>query len=581
MRGTARSYGVKALRRDAVAGLTVALVAAPQSMAFAHVAGVPAVYGLYTAIVCAIVGGLLTTSSHLVIGPTNTMSLLVYFTVASVGGDPAARIETAVTLTLLVGGIQVLCALAGFGELLRYVSHSVIVGFSAGAGVLIAAGQLPACLGIDISDYASSYHGLAETFDRMMQGTDQVSWRPIAVCLVCLATALACARISRLLPAFLIALAVGTLLVLAAGWSPEHLKLAGDLPRSLPLPAAPSMSWSDWEPHFGSAVAIALIGMIEAVGISKTIAGRTGERIDANQELFAQGLTNLVGSFFRCIPSTGSFSRSALNHAAGGATRFAGVYSGLFVAVVLLTLAPAARKLPMAAIAAILLIIGYRLIDWRYCFRLARGNRADLMVCLGTFLATLTVPLDYAVFVGVFLNIALYLQRARQVYVTELVRDPRAPNDRTAFVERAVRTVGGGRVRFLQLEGNLFFAAADELQDRFRALVGGPAELVILRLKRTHMLDATVMRVIEQFALRMREKDGHVLLCGVRPRMAKRMEGFGLIEVIGEQNVFLADEAVFGSARRALRRAEEIMGRSLDEAEEEGEESLKDTDGQR
>ncbi|MEM9915554.1 MAG: SulP family inorganic anion transporter [Planctomycetota bacterium] len=584
--GTLRGYHGGKFRGDLVAGLTVAMVAIPQSLAFASIAGVPLIYGLYTAIIGGIVGALLTSSSHLAIGPTNTMSLLVSSALVAsavpAGGD--AAIQTAVMLTLAAGVMQLAFALARMGELVRFVSHSVIVGFSAGAGVLIAVGQVPAFLGISLAEVESHHEGVAEKIDRLIQAVgimaERPDWRPIAVGVVSMAVALACRRISRWLPAYLLAVVAGAAMVFFAGWDGTHIRLVGDLPAGLPTFEAPTLSWDAYRPLLGPALAIALVGMIEAYGIGKTLAAKSGERIEANQEFFCQGVTNLVGAFFRCIPSTGSFSRSALNHAAGAQTQFACLLGGVFVAVIFMLLAPAARYIPMASIAAILFVIAYGLIDFDYVRRIAKSNPADLLVCVGTFAATLTISLEIAVFVGVFLTIALYLQRARQLYVTEMVRTLGVAS---GFIERPLtsnrpRGIGGNdeddngdaqagdsSIVFLQVEGNLFFAAADDLQDRFNQMLAErDVAVVILRLKRTHLVDATIMHVIEQFAHQMQEENRHVILCGLRQRMYDRMQTYGLIDDLGEDNVYVSGGEPFRSAKQAVERARDLVRPSLD-----------------
>ncbi|MEM8737354.1 MAG: SulP family inorganic anion transporter [Planctomycetota bacterium] len=580
---SARGYRGSDLRGDAVAGLTVAMVAIPQSMAFATIAGVPPIYGLYTAIVGTMVGSLLMSSRYLAIGPTNTMSLLVAGGFVALSVPDADHIGVAVMLTLFAGLIQVLFALARMGELVRYVSHSVIVGFSAGAGVLIAVGQVPAFLGVSLAGTSGRYHGVGDKVDRMIQAIglngESVGWEPIAVGVVSLGVALGCRKLSRWLPEYLLAVAAGAGMVMVAGWGEGELALVGTLARGLPEWRMPTLDWDQYRPLFAPAAAIALVGMLDAYGIGKRLASKSGERIDANQEFLSVGASNTVGAFFQCIPSTGSYSRSALNYAAGARTRFAGLFAGGFVAGVFLLLAPLAEAIPMASIAAILFVIAFGLIDWDYVKRIAKSNPADLLVCVGTFVATLTLSLEVAVFVGVFLTIALYLQRARQLYITEMVRTPGVAS---GFIER--RVGGGGPygqaaggpddaaeddgpprdpgIVFLQVEGNLFFAAADDLQDRFNDLLASPVRVVILRLKRTHMVDATIMHVIGQFARQMRGDGRNVILCGVRERMYDRMAEYGLVEDLGGANVLVSGDEPFSSAKRAVERARGLVGPS-------------------
>lgn len=574
-----QTYSPGKFRGDTMAGLTVAMVAIPQSMAFATIAGVPPIYGLYTAIIGAIVGALLTSSPHLALGPTNTMSLLVSSGFVALAVTDGQALQVAIMLTLFAGLIQILFALARMGELVRFVSHSVIVGFSAGAGVLIAVGQVPAFLGVSLRGTSSNFQGVGEKIDRLFQAIrlngESIGWEPIAVGLMSLVVVLVCKQVSKWLPSYLLATVVGGVMVYVMKWTDADLALVGELERGLPSFAMPELDWHAYRPLFAPALAIALVGMLDAYGIGKKLAARSGDRIDANQEFLCVGATNVVGAFFRCIPSTGSYSRSALNEAAGAKTRFAGLLAGVFVAVIFVTLAPAATFIPMASIAAILFVIAYSLIDFDYVKRITKSNPADLLVCVGTFAATLTFSLEIAVFVGIFLTIALYLQRARQLYITEMVRTPGVAS---GFIERPLKsgtphgigqaddndesTADDHAIVFLQVEGNLFFAAADDLQDRFNDLLASEARVVILRLKRTHLVDATIMHVIEQFNRQMRKTRRHLILCGVRPRMYDRMDEYGLVSDLGDDHIFVSDNEPFRSAKNAVERARQLLSPS-------------------
>ncbi len=562
----ARGYRPGWLGPDLFAALTVALVALPQSMAFAEVAGLRPEVGLYAMIVAAVVGGLLTSSRQVSIGPTNTMAIMAgsALLVMSVPGgvaDPAQKAVFIAGVAVLAGVIQVLLALARMGELVRYVSQSVLVGFAAGAGVLIAINQVPAFLGIPLDSTDADVNGVPKTVVRLIETATAPDGRAVLIGVASLVVALGCRLISRWLPAHLLAVVVGGLIVWLAGWGDGRVDIVGELPRGLPGFAAPPTDVAFYRAMIVPALAIALVGMLDIYGIGKTLAGRSGQRVNAEQDFVTLGVTNIVTGLFRGMPISASYSRSALNADAGSRTQAAGILSGVITAVLFLALAPAAQFIPMASIAAILFVIAYGLIDWRYVRRIVRSNHADLAVCVGTFVATLLIPLEQAVFVGVFLNIALYLRRARQVYVLEMVRDEASP---TGLIERPLKQEGHeGGVVFLQLEGNLFFAASDDLQDRFHQVMHSGAKAVILRLKRTHMVDATIMHVLQQFARQMHERGGHVLLCGVRERMKHRMIEFGLTEVIPEDHIFTTRNDLFASAKAAIQRARELTGHDL------------------
>ncbi|MEX0655861.1 MAG: SulP family inorganic anion transporter [Phycisphaeraceae bacterium] len=558
---TLRRYDPATARSDVVAGLTVAVVAIPQSMAYAIIAGVPPVYGLYTLIFQSLIGALFNSQPLLSVGPTNTQSLLVASIVTRlVAPGTELYLQLVIALALLKGALQLLMAAAQLGHLVKYVSQSVIVGFTAGAGTLIIAGQISAFLGFEVTRAGDEWPGLLGTIQTLLPHLHAISPHAVGLGLLAMAILLVSRWISPFMPGPLLAIAVTGGIVYLAGWTGGELTLIPEIPQTLPTPALPSFSVSDFENILPGAMALALLGLMEAYAIGKGLANKTNTQIDANHELFGQGITNFLSSFLACIPGSGSFGRSGLNHYAGARTTFAGIYSAGCVLIIFLIFAPAAEYVPLTAIAAVLFVIAGGLIDWPYIRRLLYSQRADAVVCLGTLGATLTLPLAYAVFVGIFLNIALYLRRASQLHIAEMVRTPGGP-----FVERPVRDrAGEKKVMFLQVEGDLFFGLADELQDRLSSVANSGARVVLLRLKRTHSLDATVLSVLERFVHQMQARGGHVLLCGLRPELYQRLAAFGLVRQIGEENVFEAEYGVFTSAKRALARAKILVGASLD-----------------
>jgi SulP family sulfate permease len=282
--------------------------------------------------------------------------------------------------------------------------------------------------------------------------------------------------------------------------------------------------------------------------------------VNANQEFFAQGVANLVSSFWQCIPGSGSFTRSALDHAAGAQTRFSAVFNALFVAAIFLLFGSLARFIPLSALAAVLLFIAVGLVDWRHIIRLARTSQSDTVVCAATFAATLVAPLEYAIFIGIFLNIGLYLRQASRLHLHEMIHAPGGPFLETPIHDRS----GNKQVIFLQVEGDLFFGVADELQERLDALTHSEVHVAILRLKRTHSIDATALHVLEQFTDAMHRRHGHVILCGIKPELMRVLRGYDLVQRIGRENLFETGQGVFESAKQALRRAKQLCTSSID-----------------
>jgi sulfate permease, SulP family len=561
---SARGYNLRKLRGDVIAGLTVAFVAVPQSMAYAYIAGVPPQYGIYSSIIQCFVSAIFTSNDHLTCGPTNTQALLTAATVTRIvgPGEPVLYLQLVIGLTLLKGVIQLVFALAQVGNLVKYVSQSVIVGFVAGVGVLIGLGQIPGLLGLNVMRLPDEYPGVIGLTQRLLPHLTGVSTITLLIGGGSMALILAIRSVSKIVPAPLIAVIVSSALVYFMGWTGQDLELLGRLPEFLPSPSLPTLTLSQAEAMFGGAVALALLGMIETIGIGKSIAIHTGTPINANREFFAQGVANIAGAFFQNIAGSGSFIRTALNYLAGGKTRFAGVFNACFVALILLLCSDLARFVPLASLAGILMILAYQLIDFKRIIQIIRTSRSDAAVCLITFASALLMPLAYAIYLGIFLNLALYMRRASRLHMAEVVHPSGG-----LFIERPLRDKHGGQpVVFLQLEGDLFFGVADELQDRFTALLNDGPRVVILRLKRTHYIDTTVLGVFDQFVRRMSAKDRHVILCGLRPELKQKLQSFGLVEIIGPHNIFETGFGVFGSAKMAFRRAHDILGSSFDTA---------------
>ncbi len=551
-----KNYRRADLPADLLAGLTVSVVDLPQSMAFALIAGVPPIYGLYTAIFLAFLGALFTSSRFLSVGPTNTQSLLVAAVVSRLTHDPAVYLQLVLGLTLIKGIIQLAFAAARMGRMVRYVSHSVMIGFTAGAGVLIFAEQVPGFLGLDLSGVHHSLPGLLGAIQRIAPHLGATDPRALGIGIGVLIVVLVAPRLSRYAPGPLLAIAASGIVVALAGWTAGDLHLIGTLPRGLPAPSLPHLSLDQTEALLGGALALALLGMLESVSIAKSIAQRTGQRIDADQEFFGQGFANVIGAFFQCMPGSGSFSRTALQYVVGARTRFASVFCALFNAIIFLALAPMAKDIPLAALAAILLVVAVKLVDMPNIVRVIRTSRSDGLVLVATFLSALLLPLAYAIYFGIFLNIAIYLRQAGQLHLAELVETADG-----AFHERTYELTGESAqdVLFLQIDGSLFFAVVDDLSDRLDAIVKSKVQVVVLRFKRVHHIDANALFALERFVEAMHGSGGHVILCGIRPELAKRMDSFGATKLIGEANIFLESDNLHEGAKQALARARTII----------------------
>ncbi len=396
------------LRADVVAALTGAVIVLPQGIAFAIIAGLPPQYGLYTAIVTPIVAALFGSSRHLVSGPTTAISLVV-FSATSQHAEPGTPefISLALTLTFLAGVYQLVFGLAQLGRLVNFVSHSVVVGFTAGAAILIVTSQMKSVLGIDIPRGDSFLH----TWAFIASKVDGANGYVMAVAVGTLALALVLKHYLPRSPNLLVAMILGSLLSLGLDGPAHGVALVGKIPGHLPPLSMPDFSFATFRELASQALAVAVLGLIEAVSIGRSIAAKTHQRIDASQEFVGQGLSNIVGSFFSSYAGSGSFTRSGLNHSAGAETPLAAILAAVFLVVILLSIAPLTAYLPIPAMGGIILLVAWRLVDFHHIRTILRVSRSESAVLLVTFIATLLLELEFAIYAGVLLSLVLHLNR--------------------------------------------------------------------------------------------------------------------------------------------------------------------------
>ena len=388
------------LRGDAMAGLTGALLVLPQGIAYAAIAGLPPEYGLYCAIGPAVVAALFGSSMHLVSGPTAAISIVVFSALSplAVPGSPA-YITLALTLGFLVGAAQLAVGLARLGRLAHHISHSVVVGFTSGAAFLISASQLKHFFGLTAA-HATGFFGQLREAVALLPQSD---WHVAAVGAMALGAALVCRRVNRALPHMIVGMVAAALL---AAWF-GNVATVGALPAALPRLSTPSFDMGTWAKLGASAMVIAVLALTEAIAISRAIALRSGQTIDSNQEVIGQGLGNLAGSFLSGYPSSGSFTRSGLNFDAGAKTPLAAVFAACFLILLMALIAHWITYLPLAAMAGVLFLVAWGLIDRKEIASILKGPVHERVVLGVTFAATLVVALEYAVFIGIAVSLLL------------------------------------------------------------------------------------------------------------------------------------------------------------------------------
>jgi len=568
----ADTFGV--LRADLLAGLTVAALSLPQSMAYALLAGVDPRFGLYTAIVFTAVAGFFGSSRHLVNGPTGAVSLVIFAALAIF--DPEARLdafEAMFLLAVMIGVIQIAIAVLKLGDLTRYISESVVTGFIIGAATLTIIGQIANTLGVK-SQGTGRQHVLYRLYLTLTQ-PGHVNPKAVAIGLGSIVLAVLARKVVRryklpqldMLFVFL-TFTIGAYLagwsVAAAGGKPA-ISLIGNVPSALPRWHIPDIKLQ-WALQLGpSAAAIAVLAILEALAIAKAIAQKTGQRLDYNQQILAEGIGNLVGGFFRCMPGSGSLSRTAINYTAGARTRLSGIFTAAFVAITVLIFAPLAAYVPTALLAGLLIVAAARLFDIPRLRYILHGSAYDAALLLTTALSAVIIDIEGAIVIGTLLSITWYVTRASKLRDNELIVTP----ERVVRARVASDPPSEG-VLIYDFEGDLFFGAAPDFQ-RFLEHAAGEAESreirhIVLRLKRIRNPDVVALEVLDVFLKDARRDGLTILLAGIRPALYDALKQIGILDSYPGELIFREEETDYSSTLKAIRRGYELAAAQAQEA---------------
>ncbi len=544
------------LRADALAGLIGAIVVLPQGVAFATLAGMPPEYGLYSAMVPTVLAALFGSSWHAVTGPTNAVSLIVFATVAPLAepGSPH-YIHLVLTLSFMSGALMLAMGVLRLGMLVNFISHTVVVGFTAGAAMLILASQLRNFFGIDIERGLS----FLRTLESFVLQLDRIQPHVLLVAAVTLAAGILARRLMPKVPYMIVAMVAGSVLAFALnqalGFERTGIRTLGALPGALPPLSYPDFTLENMRKLLAIAVAVTVLGLTEAVSIARAIALKSGQRIDGNQEFIGQGLANIVASFFSGYPASASFNRSGLNYEGGAKTPLAAVFSSLFLVVVLLGVESLVTYLPIASMAAILFLVAWGLFDFHSIRNILRASRPETMVLASTFAATLLMELEFAILAGVTLSLIVYLNRTSHPTMRSIVPDPR--DERRAMVESGTEFAECPQVKILRIEGSIYFGAVNHVDAHFETLherSTGQKHLLLLS-KSINFVDVAGAELLAHEAERRRAMGGGLYFYGLRQPVRDALERSGLIEDIGRDNVFAVRREAIGSVFARLDRS--------------------------
>jgi len=526
------------LRADGIAALAGAVIVLPQGVAFATLAGLPPQYGLYAAMVPAIIAALFGSSLHLVSGPTNVISIFLFASL-SVLAIPSSTeyIKLALTVAFLVGVMQLVMGLARMGALVNFISHTVVISFTTGAACLIFAAQLQNFFGLDIPRGLS----FLETLTTFATTLLDLNLFVTAVGATTLLAALMTRRRFPKFPYMISAMVAGSvfafLLNLVFGVERTGIDMVGDLPGSLPQLSHPDMSLDTLKKTLPAAFAVMILALTEAVSIARAIATKTGQHIDSNQEFIGQGLSNIAGSFFSSYASSGSFNRSGVNYETGARTPLAAVGSALILIFLLLVLAPLSNHLPLAVMGAILFMVAWGLVDLKQIMAVIRTTRRETVVMLVTFFSALLVHLEFAIYAGVLLSLMLYLMQTSRPKILDVKPDPQ-PGSYHFTADTQLPDCP--QVKMLRINGEAFFGAVDHIQTHLEQIdLQMPTQKHLLIIASgINFVDIAGAELLTHEAQRRRRIGGQLYLYRMKDSARNFLERGGYLDLIGRENVF-------------------------------------------
>lgn len=526
---------------DLLAGITGAIVGAPQAMGFALIAGVNPVFGLYAATLPTIVGALVSRSALMTIAPTNALVVVVNGVLLSARVDE--QITIMVTLTLLSGVFLVLLGALRAGSLGRFVSNEVMTGFITGAVVLIVLGQIG-----NLTGYRTSERNPLLQIADITANIGAIDPQVIAVSAVTMVVVLVMMQRRLRVISGLVGLMIGSLLPIVLGWQVPTVRDIADIPQGLPMLVLPDLTRVP--DLLIPALALAILGAVQSAALMRSIASRERLAPDVNRDLLAMGVANVVGSFIRGLPVCGSLSRTAVNITGGATGRLANITSGILILGTLVVLSALIEQIALATLAANLIISAIKLIQIDAIVRVWRVNWASRLAMITTFAATLIVPLEQSIYVGVLLSLALYIvSSAERLHVVELL-----PLGAHQFrVAAPCRQLPSDGVVIFSVHGHLYFAAVDRLAKLLPDPVTADGTIVVLRLRENDYLGSTGIAFLERYHMALTERGGQLLLSGLSKGLHAELERSGAALLLHEENIFDADDILFNATENAYR----------------------------
>ena len=532
------------LKGDISAGLTVGVMLIPQGMAYAMIAGLPPIYGLYASTVPLVIYALLGTSRQLAVGPVAMVSLL---TAAGIGAVAEAGSETyialAIALAFFVGTIQFLLGAFRLGFLVNFLSHPVISGFTSAAALIIGLSQLKHLLGVNIP----RSHHIHEILMQAVERFGEINWPTVGIGVAGIGLIIGIKKINRAIPGPLLAVVFGILAVWGLGLTEYGVGIVGTVPDGLPKLVMPRLNMETIQLLAPVALAISLVSFMESIAVAKAIQAKHKDyKVDSNQELIALGMANIGGSFFSSYPVTGGFSRTAVNDQAGANSGLAAIISALLIVLTLLFLTPLFYYLPKAILASVIMVAVFGLIDTKEAVHLWKSNRSDFWMLMVTFIATLALGIEQGIGIGVVLSLAMIIFRTTRPHVAVLGKVPGTHFYRN--VERFEQVEQRPDILIVRFDAQLYFANTNYFKEKIEELTAAKGErlkAIIINAESINNMDSSAIHALDDIVTELKDQGLEVYFTGVKGPVRDAMVKGLLFDKIGARNFFMSvQEAV-------------------------------------
>ncbi len=541
----------KSWKDDLIAGLTGTIIVIPQAVAFAMIAGLPPIYGFYTAMISPIIAALYGSSHHLISGPTTTSSIVVFAVISPFINpltDMEAFVSLAILLSFMAGVIKLSMGLLKMGRFVNFVSNSVIIGFTAGAGILIAFKQLKYVFGINVPQGSTFY----EIIEYLYSHISEINIYVLLVALSTLGIALIIKLFIKPLARYnlLIAMLLGSVLAIFIGGEGNGIETVGKLPSHLPPFKIPDFSFEHIKLLSTGAMTLAFLGLIEAVAISRSVALNSYQRLDNNQEFIGQGLSNMISSFFSSYISSGSFTRSGVNFQAGAKTPMAAIFSSVGLMLVVLLFAKYAEFLPKPAMGGIILLVGYNLIDFQHIKQVFKSSGREVITLSTTLFGTLFFELEVALFSGIILSLFFYLEKTAKPNIAILGS---SKNHRFINILRDSESKTCPQLKIVRIDGSIYFGALEVVSEFFNNLYEKEEVVHVLIISNgINFIDLAGATWLSHEVQKWQKRGGGIYFSGLKIVSQQILKKGGFRNEIGEENFYIDKRSALNDIYKKL-----------------------------